>query len=150
MTTIRRAALLPWLAFAALVGVLVGLPLVARAQDLAPTGALEDVLTAGVAASAAVVAVVLFARSMIAWLRQDTDHAKAVCMGLALATGLALGFFRVAPAVGEGLAGRLVGGLICAAVASYGRDFFVRGFRALPKGGGKDDPPPTATAPVTP
>jgi hypothetical protein len=104
-------------------------PLAALAQDV-PAGPVADLILAGATASAAVVAVVLFARSFLPWLRQDADRPKAASMALALVAGLALGWFGIAPPMGAGVAGKLVGGLVCAAVASYGRDFFVRGFRA--------------------
>ena len=109
-------------------------PLYAHGQDFAVAPGVIDpwfaLAAQFVGPSMAVFGVVLVARlTYPPWFDPTprTERAKLLCMAVALLAGAVLGLVNVAPAVGQpGLAGRLVGGFLCACLATFGRDFFVR------------------------
>lgn len=130
---IRRLPPPLFAALAALVFLLILSPLVFGQDFAVQPGALDPWFALAaqfVAPSVAIFGAVLVARlAHPPWFdpEPNTDRAKLLCMSVALAAGVVLGLVGVAPAVGQpGLAGRLVGGFICACVAAFGRDFFVR------------------------
>jgi hypothetical protein len=92
---------------------------------------LEDILARGAAASAVVVAALLFARAFVPWLTRGTEPARLANLALAVVVGCLTGAVGLAPQLAEGLAGQLLGGFLCGGMATFGRDALTRSWRTV-------------------
>lgn len=91
----------------------------------------DDFLIASSLSVVVVIALVRFARSAVPWLALDEPRAKLATQGLGLAFAVGLALVGVAPAVdpvggAHPIAAQIAGGIVVAALASWGRDGLVR------------------------
>lgn len=101
----------------------------------------EGFLSAAGISVVVVVGFVRFVRSAVPWLALDTPRSKLATQGLSLVPALVLAFFGVAPAVdpvggAHPIAAQIAGGIVVAALASWGRDGLVRASGAARGGEG--------------
>lgn len=107
-------------------------PLVALAQVAAPQ-TLDSFAAVSTFAVAIVIAAVRGARALWPWLTRDEPRSKLACQGIGLAVAVLCAVVGWGPSVdplgvAHPWAARLGGGIVVAALASWGRD----GLRRLP------------------
>lgn len=110
------------------------MPIVALAQsvvDAAPVRSLEAFATLSALAIVIVIAVVRAARALVPWLTRDDPRAKLACQGIGLATAVVCVVLGLGPSVdplgaAHPLVAQVAGGVVVAALASWGRDGLAR------------------------
>ena len=109
------------------------MPLVALAQsvDAAPVRSLDVFATLSALSVVIVIAVVRAARAAVPWLTRDDARSKLACQGIGLAAAVVCALVGLAPAVDPlGTAhprvAQVAGGVVVAALASWGRDGLAR------------------------
>lgn len=110
------------------------LPLVALAQSVAgpePVRSLDVFATLSALSVVIVIAVVRAARAALPWLTRDDARAKLACQGIGLATAIGCAMLKIGPSVdplaeAHPLVAQVAGGVVVAALASWGRDGLAR------------------------
>lgn len=109
------------------------LPLVALAQSAAdaPVRSLDAFATLSALAVVIVIAVVRAARALWPWLTRDEPRAKLACQGVGLVAAIGCAMLKLGPSVdplaeAHPLVAQIAGGVLVAALASWGRDGLAR------------------------